>query len=258
MHFYLLKSWLHPLVASIRCLCPWPTQASWFVKSRPQNQHLNVGCSTMLSDAVGTTVYFLPHTLLSLSFKLNLSLTVPFGHSLLRWDAWQLATRLSQKASQFNSERALRVLRESTTRCTAPLCLWSTLMMFVTSGISVSGWLRTITGWLSRGILTDCEELWGISRRVAGASRGAGSQKRTEAWVDGFWDLLTGESTEDVSPMRFLFSDTRGPLDSLDPEAVAGTDVEEFESSGQGEKMLALTGSDRWFTSEENMEQKSN
>lgn len=159
MHFYLLKSWFQPLVASVRCLCPCPTQASWFVKSRPQNQHLNVGCSTMLSDTVGTTVYFLPHTLLSLSFRLNRSLTVPFGHSLLRWDAWQLASRLWRKASQLDSERARRVLRESTTRCTFPLCLWTAFMMFVTSGISVSGWLRTMTGWLWRGVLTDCEEL---------------------------------------------------------------------------------------------------
>lgn len=81
---YVLKICFQPLVASVRCLCPCPTQASWFLKIRPQNQHVNVGCRTMLSDGVGTTVYFLPHTLLSLSFKLNLSLTLPtFGHSLL-------------------------------------------------------------------------------------------------------------------------------------------------------------------------------
>lgn len=68
--------------------------------------------------------------------------------------------------------------------------------------------------------------------------------------------MLTGESAEDVSPMHVLFSDAREPLDSLDPEAVAGMDVEEFESSGRGEKMLASTGSDRWFASDENMEQR--
>ncbi len=53
--------------------------------------------------------------------------------------------------------------------------------------------------------------------------------------------------------MRVLFSDARDPLDT---EAAAGTDVEEFESSGPGETMLALTGSDRWFASDENMEQR--
>lgn len=68
-----------------------------------------------------------------------------------------------------------------------------------------------------------------------------------------------GESAEDVSPMRFLFSDAwLGPTDSLDPEADAGTDVEEFESSGRREKMLALTGSDRWLVPDQNMKQKSN
>lgn len=60
------------------------------------------------------------------------------------------------------------------------------------------------------------------------------------------WDLLTGpcESVEDAFPMRFLFSDARGLFDSPDPPAAAGTDVEELESSGQ--RMLVLTGSDRW------------
>lgn len=57
--------------------------------------------------------------------------------------------------------------------------------------------------------------------------------------------------------MRFLFSDARAAFDSLDPQAVAGTDVEEVESSGRTE-MFALTGSDRWFAPDENMEQKSN
>lgn len=61
----------------------------------------------------------------------------------------------------------------------------------------------------------------------------------SEARVERFWDLLTGESGEDVSPMRFLFSDARGPLDSRD------THVEEFEPSGK--MMLVSTGLDCWF-----------
>lgn len=139
-------------------------------------------------------------------------------------------------ALQLNSDSARRVLRDKTTRWIAALCLCTTFMMFVTSGISESGWLRTITGWFSAGILRDCVELKGISRRVVGVSRDAGSQWR----MDGFGDLLTGccwESVEDSSPMRFLFSD------EMEPAADSGTVVDESESSEK--MMLVFSGSCR-------------